>query len=654
MSIPVDWKVGKADCLKNQNLVEKLREGPLLADGAIGSYLFTLTGRLSELRHVYECFNSDEPDLVKRVHISYLRAGAQCLTTNTFGANRAVLAQYGEETRVGDLNRNGVRLARESVERFQQTQDPEIEILILGSVGPPPAGFRLENRTGETYSEQLDGLIEQSVDALLLETFTSLSDLQRVIDYIRRHYPEAPPVIAEMAVRRETESGFWNFEPVAFIEAMHQSGIEIAGVNCCAPWDAVSFIDQVESLPAVKNREILLSVMPNGGGFQRIGNRYMTQVNPEYLGRLSRTLVDRGVRLVGGCCEVHPAHIREMFGYMQSRRASRSSVSFLPEREWEPAGHREKSANGPFTSKLLSGEFAVSVEILPPRGTSEKVICRKYDFIRELAASGLADALDITDGSRGIPLVPPVDFISLIRREMGWDRDGRDELELIPHFTCRDLNVMGLQSRLIGFHVQKIHNVLFITGDPPKMSPSYPRSTAVFDLNSVDLIRLTHSFLNAGVDFGGRPLSREGDPRTHFTIGTGFEPESLDRNEEIEKLKRKIDAGAEYIMTQPVFRPNALDLLEKFRGRVWILPGVMVLQGLEHARRIAEVPGVVIPESVFRRFERFASRQDQVKAGIDLAAEQIQEIRRFGWDGLYLMSPASAKGALEALAAAAG
>jgi homocysteine S-methyltransferase len=259
----------------------------------------------------------------------------------------------------------------------------------------------------------------------------------------------------------------------------------------------------------------------------------------------------------------------------------------------------------------------------------------------------LIDAIDVTDGSRGIPLVPPSDFITLIREELGWNQ--KDKLELIPHFTCRDLNVMGLQSRLIGFYVQNIHNVLFITGDPPKMSPNYPRSTAVFDCNSIDMIHLTHSLLNSGLDFGERPLASHSDPRTHFTIGTGFEPESLDLQKEIEKLKRKIDAGTDYVMTQPAFRMEALQILEKYQEQVAVLPGVMILRGLDHAGRISEVPGVVIPEEVFERLQRFEKKADQLKAGIELASEQIRLIRRSGWAGLYLMSPGSSEGVFETL-----
>ncbi len=247
-----------------------------------------------------------------------------------------------------------------------------------------------------------------------------------------------------------------------------------------------------------------------------------------------------------------------------------------------------------------------------------------------------------------------MDFISLIRQGLGWNGKGKDGVELIPHFTCRDLNVMGLQSRLIGFHVQKINNVLFITGDPPKMPPNYPRSTAVFDLDSVDMIQLTHSHLNAGVDFGGRPLARNCDPRTHFTIGTGFEPESLNRHDEIEKLKRKIGTGVDYVMTQPVFRTGALEILDDFRKHVPILPGVMILMGLDHAKRIAEVPGVVISENVFNRFQKFEKKEDQFRAGIELACQQVREIRQNEWAGLYLMSPASSRCVLEVLISGLG
>ena len=231
------------------------------------------------------------------------------------------------------------------------------------------------------------------------------------------------------------------------------------------------------------------------------------------------------------------------------------------------------------------------------------------------------------------------DFIHLIRRRLNWGPS--DPLELIPHFTLRDLNTMGLQSRLIGYWANAIHNVLLITGDPPKMSPTYPRSSAVFDMDSAALIRYVQHHLNAGIDFGGHPLGTHKNPRTRFTVGTGFEPEALDRDSEVEKLQRKLEAGVEYVMTQPVFDHAALGALSPFRDRAAMLVGVLVLTSLDHARRMASVPGVVVPNAVFAQLERYEQAEDQAAAGAELAAEQVQWIRKEGWDGLYLMSPAS-------------
>ena len=244
------------------------------------------------------------------------------------------------------------------------------------------------------------------------------------------------------------------------------------------------------------------------------------------------------------------------------------------------------------------------------------------------------------------PWYPPGDFVHLIRRRLGWTAD---RLELIPHFTARDLNVMGLQSRLIGYWTNQIRNVLFVTGDPPKMSPTYPRSTAVFDLDSLALIRYAHTFLNAGLDFGGQPLGTHKDPRTGFTIGSGYEPGALDRDREFDRLERKIDAGADYIMTQPAFNMDALHNLENYRDRVPIVVGVMVLRGFQHARRIAQVPGVTVPKDIFTRLVRYHGEADQARAGIELAAEQIRWVRDEGWSGLYLMSPSSHQPVLEVL-----
>ncbi len=627
-------------------LLDALKTGPVLADGAMGSYLFWRTGRLSERNHVYEALCLDQPELVEEIHLAYLRAGASCLTTNTFGANRTQLMQVAEEARLEAINRAGVRLARRAIERYRELLGTEAPRFILGSIGPARGSAQpTPTEIVDAYAAQIDTLVEEGVDALLFETFLSAAELREVLKLARERCDCL--LIAEMALHRSGADHQWNTPPGVLIELAGEFELKVAGINCCAPWDAAAFLDEVEGkLPP----GLLLSVMPNAGGFQRIGNRFMTRVNPEFMGRFARTLARRGVRLIGGCCEVHPHHIREMHNYLHSEQASaRQIVVPSTHQAGPPVGDDVKRTNGPFSAKLKSGGFAVSVEILPPRGTSPQVIARKVELVAALHAAGLADAVDFTDGSRGIPLIPPGDFVQVTRQALGWTAATGDGLEFIPHFTCRDLNMMGLQARLVGFHAQRIHNVLFITGDPPKISPSYPRSTAVFDADSVAMIRLTQHCLNAGVDFGGQPLARSGDGRTRFTIGTGFEPEALDPRRELEKLERKLDAGADYLMTQPAFRNEPLRVLEPYRPRVPILVGVMILTGLDHAGRVAETPGVVIPNRIFERLGRFTRLEDQAKEGIELAVEQIRWVRREGWSGLYLMSPAALTPVVEVL-----
>jgi homocysteine S-methyltransferase len=445
-------------------------------------------------------------------------------------------------------------------------------------------------------------------------------------------------------------------DPVTFVNRMAALGVAVAGVNCCAPWDASAFVDAVADAEPVRSGALQLVVMPNAGGFQRIGNRFMTSVNPESAGKLVRSLADRGVRLLGGCCEMHPPHIEEMQNYLQARAAGAritattvAHASTLP-----PVGDAEKAGNGRLSRKLKANEFVVSIEAVPPRGTEDVIIQRKVDFVAKLAESGLVDAVDFTDGSRGIPLIPPGDFIHLVRERLGWTAATGDKLELIPHFTGRDLNVMGIQSRLVGYHANRIHNVLFITGDPPKMSPTYPRSAAVFDLDSIAMIRLTHSCLNAGVDFGGAALGKQADPRTHFTIGSGVEPEAQDMKRELDRLRQKIDQGVDYIMTQPAFRSEPLAVLEPYRGRTAFLIGVMVLAGFEHAQRMAQVPGVVVPDALLQRFAAYPDVKDQAKLGLELAAEQIRDLKRDGWAGVYVMSTAVGLGTVEVLRAGLG
>ncbi|HIM57291.1 MAG TPA: hypothetical protein EYM39_11345, partial [Candidatus Latescibacteria bacterium] len=477
-------------------ILAALKAGPLLADGAMGSYIFERTGRLSEVNHVYEALSVDDADLIRTIHLSYLQAGARCLTTNTFAATRPHLSRYGHLGRVEELNRAAVHRAREAIDLFRKQQEVRSDLFVVGSIGPTLEGNESPSEATGVYREQLRALIDEGVDALKLETFRSLDHLASILK-VAAEWENCPPLIVHMALEQHDAEGSWNLDPSSFVEAVVGLGASVVGVNCCTPWAASAFLDAVASHDLLQGDAVALSAMPNAGGFQRIGNRFMTHVNSEYIGRLARTFAERGVRLIGGCCEVHPEHIREMHNFLRGQLAGDSVVGVrgvaapletAPAAAIEPADANAKRGNGTFSRKIVDGDFAVSVELLPSRGTAPRRLRSKVDFVRDLAASGLADAVDVTDGSRGIPLMPPGDFINVIRQRLDWNGENGDGLELIPHFTARDLNIMGLQSRLIGYWANGIDNVIFITGDPPKMSPAYPRSTAVFDIDSVAMI----------------------------------------------------------------------------------------------------------------------------------------------------------------------
>ncbi len=638
-----------------------LRDGVVLGDGATGSLLFELTGRLSERNHVYEALNVKNPELIRQVHLSHLAAGATALKTNTFGANEPSLARLGVVGQSDAINRAGVRLARESIQQFAETGEESHERFVVGSIGPVLGDEPAE----KVYSSQLLALIEESVDALLFETFESLDRATELVRFAKS-LNDCPPIILHMSLRQRRRDGKWNIEPEEFVTEATRAGASVVGVNCCAPWEAEAFVQQAKETSEVVSGMVMLSAMPNAGGFERIGHRFMSRVNPEFMGRNARTLAENGVRLVGGCCEVHADHIREMSGFLRASVGGRTDV--LPRSAArEPVGTEKKIDNGPFSRKLFAGEFVVSVEMIPPRGTGPKQLQTKASLVQMLAASRLADAIDVTDGSRGIPLMPPGDFIQSIKEKSASGRavqygtdtqttpDSASEIirniEFIPHFTARDLNLMAVQSRLIGYHARGIHNVLFVTGDPPKMSPTYPRSTAVFDLDSTRMIELAHEGLNAGVDFGGQPLGRHQHPETHFTIGSGFEPEAVDMAGELQKLERKLHAGADYVMTQPVFDWTALEQLEQVRNRARIIVGVMVLTSYAHADRFAQVPGVRVPTDVFDLFAKFDDAPDQRKVGLEMAVSQVERVKSEGWSGLYLMSPASPQAIPEVLGA---
>jgi methionine synthase I (cobalamin-dependent)/5,10-methylenetetrahydrofolate reductase len=621
-----------------------LRNGTVLADGGIGSLIFQLTGRLASAEFVYEALNLRNPALIKGIHSSSLAAGATVLTTNTFAANSAELALAGVGNQTTEINKAAVQIAREAISEYQiEFSEQGSSFFVIGSIGPGGDDI-------ETYESQINALIDSNVDALLLETFTNIDLAMQITESISNR-TDAPLVIVHGALDPGVgENQRWPMEPSEFATRAAAAGAAVAGINCVAPWVAADFVESAKQAPAVKSGELLLSAMPNAGGFERIGHRFLARANPEYMGTLARQLGESGASLIGGCCEVHPEHVREMSAYLKSRSSSvnaGASESAIPATVRDDHENERRKTNGEFTRKLVDGEFAISVEMVAPTGADPKALDLRANIVREFVDEGLADAVDITDGSRGLPLVPPGDLVELIRRRLGWQED--DEIEFIAHFAGRDLNTLAVQSRLMGYHLRGIMNVLFITGDPPKMSPTYPRSSAVFDMNSVQMIRATAGQLNQGRDFGGNLLGGNLESGTQFTVGTGFEPEAINMALELDRLQAKIDAGADYVMTQPIFGGSALSTIEPFRNSISVLPGVMVLRNAAHAERIAQVPGVNVPASVIEQLKRFDNPSDQAKVGLDLAVEQAHRYRSEAWAGIYLMSPASMGAAIAVL-----
>ncbi len=624
--------------------LESLKAGTVLADGGIGSLIFQLTGRLASPEFVYEALNLRNPELIKGIYSSSLAAGAVVLTANTFAANETEFASAGLSDQVELINSAAIQIANDAIKDHVAEYSLNIDdYFVVGSIGPGGDDV-------EAYSSQIESLIKSDVDAILLETFADLDVLLALTSDISSR-DDAPPVISHAALDPGVgENHSWPVEPTEFVTRAAIAGASVAGINCVAPWVATEFVNKASSAAIVKSGKICLSAMPNAGGFERIGHRFLARANPEYMGTLARQLGESGASLVGGCCEVHPEHVREMSAYLKSRTASHDGVSTIssattPKPDAQSDEHRK--LNGEFSRKILSGEFAISVEMVAPTGADSKALDLRANMIKQLIDGNLADAVDITDGSRGLPLIPPGDLVELIRRRLDWH--DQDQLEFISHFAGRDLNTLAVQSRLMGYHLREIRNVLFITGDPPKMSPTYPRSSAVFDMNSVQMIRATAEQLNKGRDFGGNPLGGELESGTKFVIGTGFEPEAINMDQETDRLRAKIDAGADYVMTQPVFDTNSMSVLDLFRPNVPILPGVMVLRSAAHAERIAQVPGVNLPQSVIDSFYKFSSKQDQIKVGLDLAIGQTHAYRSQGWPGIYLMSPASLGAAQQVL-----
>lgn len=586
----------------------------LVFDGAMGTMLYT---RGVFINQCYDELNVKSPDLVRDVHRAYVKAGAEALETNSFGANRIKLAQFGLEREVGSINESAARLAREAAGESR---------IVAGAVGPlgvrlEPYGPTSEEDAREIFAEQMRALVAGGADCFLLETFGDLGEIAQAVAAARSVDP-SKPVIAQMTIGTDGVTPY-GADAVTVAETLDALGAEVIGLNCSVGPQII--LEAIEKMAPSTRRK--LSAMPNAGMPRDVGGRRMYMASPEYMASYARHLVQAGAKVIGGCCGTTPDHIRAMVEGIRplvprlatSRAAApagtgvtlESSSTLVIERGTQPVPFGERSR---FARKIACSEFVTSVEIVPPRGVDAS---RMLADVRSLKAAGV-DAVNVPDGPRAQSRMGAMMTSVLIEQQAG--------IESVCHYACRDRNLLGMLSDLLGGAALGLRNILLITGDPPKMGP-YPDATAVFDIDSIGLTNLVRN-LNHGLDPGGNAI---GAP-TQYAIGVGVNPAAIDMAIERRRFAYKIEAGAEYAITQPVFDVRQLERFLEQLGdeRIPIIAGIWPLVSVRNAEFLAnEVPGVVVPDEVIARM-RLAndkSKEHAIAEGIAIAREMFDRVK---------------------------
>lgn len=578
---------------------ELIEKGVVLFDGAMGTMLYE---RGIFINRCFDEANLSNAEMVSKIHREYLDAGAEILETNTFGANRFKLRAHGLEDKIEEINLRGVEIAREIAGE---------NALVAGSIGP--LGLKIEpwgptsfGEAAEAFGEQAKALLRAGVDLFSLETFADLNEIHQAIIGVRS--VSDLPIVAQMTLQSDG-LGLYGTSPAEFARRLSEWGADVVGVNCSVGPKVM--LEAVEKMIGVVDSHMI--VQPNAGIPQSIEGRNIYLVSPEYLAEYARRFVQIGVRAVGGCCGTTPAHIKAIHDALLTIHPERSirHIIEMPRVEAEhlEAVPLEKKSN--LSEKISEGEFVKLVELVPPRGCDAS---KALDAARELKGFGI-DAINIPDSPRATSRMSPLALAILIEREIG--------IETVLHYCCRDRNILGIQSDLLGAHAIGLRNMLLVTGDPIRTG-DYPDATAVFDIDSIGLTNLVHQ-LNRGMDIGGRRLKQP----TSFHIGVGVNPGAINFEEEMRRFDWKIKAGAEFAITQPVFD---LALFERFirhiePARIPIIAGVWPLTSFKNAEFMNnELPGVTVPDEIMSRMREAENAELALLEGVAIAAGILESI----------------------------
>jgi methionine synthase I (cobalamin-dependent)/5,10-methylenetetrahydrofolate reductase len=592
--------------------LDRLERGAVLADGAMGSQIYA---RGISYERCYDELNLTEPALIQRIHRDYIRAGAELIETNTFGANRYKLAPFGLEDRVRDINFRAVKLAREAREECGEP------VFLAGAIGPlghslAPVGTVTPAEAHEAFREQAEALLEAGADLFVLETFGDLEELQEAIKAVQNVCEL--PIVAQVSLTDEGQM-LAGQSPADVARMLASHRVDVIGVNCgVGPQSTLDAVRQM-ALPLFAH----LSAMPNAGAPSRLEGRYLYFSTPEYFAEYARHFVGAGVRLIGGCCGTTPAHVAAMRQALTEGAADTSPVVAFSAPPAAPASDAIDSAVSveptPLQKALAEKRFVVSVELDPPKGLNPTRIVNGAALLADVGV----DCINIGDSPMARVRMGCVSLALHIQRRVG--------LDTIIHFTTRDRNLMALQSELLGAHSHGIRNILALTGDPPRMG-NLPQAKAVWDVDSIGLIRILKR-MNEGQDWAGNSIGMQ----AHFFVGCAVNPVADDLELELDRFHRKIEAGADYVMAQPLYD---MDQLMSFLDRVGKIPvpfllGVMPLQSSRHAEFLHnELPGVTIPDNLRERM-RLAG-ENGIQEGIRQSQEFLAEAQAH-CDGTYLM-----------------
>ena len=572
-------------------------------DGALGTHFYA---KGIYINRSFDELNLTNPDLVRTVHEEYVMAGADIIETNSYSANRPKLQQYGLEGSLREINSVAAQLARQAADE---------RAYVAGAIGP--LGLRIEPygptsfaEAKEFFKEQAEALLDGGVDLFVLETFSDLSEIKQAMAAVRELCDL--PIVAQMSINPDGQTTFGT-TPEVLTARLDEWGADVIGLNCCV--GPATILEALEKMRRVTTKK--LSAQPNAGLPRDIQGRQFYMCSPEYMAKYAKRMMQAGARFIGGCCGTTPSHIKLISdavragGPRRARVAHSARVTTLAPPDIEVVPPVERSN---WSRKITNGEFVTTVEVLPPKGCDYH---KTLEAIRLLKNLGV-DGVNIPDGPRAQTRMSAQATAILVEREIG--------MEAVLHYCCRDRNLLGMMSDLLGAAALGLRNLLIITGDPPKMGP-YPDATAVFDIDSIGLTNMVNR-LNHGLDLGYNPIGKP----TAFCIGVGVNPGAINIEEEIKRFEYKVEAGAQYAITQPVFDIEQLrEFLQRIEHtRIPIIAGIWPLVSFRNAEFLHnEVPGVRVTPQILDRMRRASAKSKDAarQEGLQIARESLVEIR---------------------------